>query len=462
MSAAIRCAVKGHRVVVFEQGINAGGVSVSWNRKGYHFEGGMHWLVGSSPRIGSIYKRWKEVGALQDNNPISFRDPVYVYRRDGVCLNLWRDIDKLEAEMLEFDPSENKATKRFCRTIRQAISFFCAPGNARELLLKIVRTPVFALKLPGILKKNSGELTSMFSNPYLRGLVNNMVDPEQNAISLVYTMATFLGGDSGYPKGGSTTMVQNMLERAESLGVEIRYRSKVERVLVRDGRAIGVRCNGELFPADDVIVTTDTVRALDTMFDTPLKERWIKKLHVFKNPQTCMFLSLGVESELEGLHSGLRIETKYPTNIALTEHKSLWISIYRASETGYAPEGCSALTVILFGDSYDFWKSARELGHYKDAKEKVADFVIKVLENELPQLKDKIKVIDLATPLTYERYCGNFRGAWMSMWPKGVLPVSVPATCRSVKGLHFAGFRTQLSGGLPVALNSGYKSASAV
>ena len=181
-----------------------------------------------------------------------------------------------------------------------------------------------------------------------------------------------------------------------------------------------------------------------------------------KNPQTCMFLSLGVESELEGLHSGLRIETKYPTNIALTEHKSLWISIYRASETGYAPEGCSALTVILFGDSYDFWKSARELGHYKDAKEKVADFVIKVLENELPQLKDKIKVIDLATPLTYERYCGNFRGAWMSMWPKGVLPVSVPATCRSIKGLHFAGFRTQLSGGLPVALNSGYKSASAV
>lgn len=359
-------------------------------------------------------------------------------------------------------PEDAKAIHRFATDIRQALAIFCRPGSAKDFFTMLFRAPAFVLKFPGILGKSTEEYCEIFSNPHLRALVSSTVDPKQNAISLIYTMATYAGGDNGYPKGGSITMVGNMLEKARKLGVELRFRSRVERVRVKDGRAAGIESNGEFFPADDVIVAADTVQALDSMFEVPLKEKWIKQLQFFKDPQTCTFLSLGVESGLEDWPEALRLEPRNRSDIGMDWHGPLMISVYKGTETGYAPAGCSALTVILFGNNYDFWKAAKDVGNYKETKQMVAERVISIIESELPALNGKIKVIDLATPLTYERYCGNYRGAWMSMWHKGVRPVSVPRTCKTVKGLHFAGFRTQLSGGLPVALNSGYKAAAGV
>ena len=76
LSAGIYAARAGFDVTIIEQHNIAGGLSTSWSRKGYYFEGGMHWLTGSSPEM-PLNKVWREVGALQDNNPIENRDPLY-------------------------------------------------------------------------------------------------------------------------------------------------------------------------------------------------------------------------------------------------------------------------------------------------------------------------------------------------------------------------------------------------
>ena len=461
LTAAICCAAKGHKVCVLEQGTTAGGVSTSWDRKGFHFEGGIHWLVGSTPGMRRIHRRWKQVGALRENNPLVFKDPVYVYRCGDVELNLWRDLSKVEKEMIDFAPQDRKAIRRFCRDIRLTRAFFCTVRSFSDLMRRLVQVPAFIAALPRIISRTSAEYSSMFSNPHLRRMTASLVDPSQNAISLVYTMACYSIGDNGYPEGGSTRLVRNMLEKAASLGVEIRYRSKVDKVCVKDGRVMGIKCGEEFYNADDVIVATDTAKAVSTMFDKPIAEKWVERLKRFSNPQTCMFLSLGVEDPLEDRHSSFRIFPEESLELAGLKQKLLWTTIYH-DKTGYSREGSSCITVILFGDSYDYWKKAKEDGTYNEKKQEVTDAVIAELEKHLPEIKGKIKVTDLATPLTYERYSLTHRGAWMSMWHKGEPPMSVPKTCSSIKGLHFAGFRTHLSGGLPVALNSGYKAASGV
>ena len=50
----------GFDVTIYEQHLIPGGLSTSWSRKGYLFEGGMHWLTGSSPKL-ALNKVWKEV-----------------------------------------------------------------------------------------------------------------------------------------------------------------------------------------------------------------------------------------------------------------------------------------------------------------------------------------------------------------------------------------------------------------
>ena len=39
-------------------------------------EGGMHWLIGAIDSI-PLHSIWVETGALQDNNPVYFKDPIY-------------------------------------------------------------------------------------------------------------------------------------------------------------------------------------------------------------------------------------------------------------------------------------------------------------------------------------------------------------------------------------------------
>ena len=51
LSAGIYAARAGFDVTIVEQHNIPGGLSTSWSRKGYYFEGGMHWLTGSSPEM---------------------------------------------------------------------------------------------------------------------------------------------------------------------------------------------------------------------------------------------------------------------------------------------------------------------------------------------------------------------------------------------------------------------------
>ncbi len=126
-----------------------------------------------------------------------------------------------------------------------------------------------------------------------------------------------------------------------------------------------------------------------------------------------------------------------------------------AGFTGYAPAGCTAVTTALIGDSYDFWKQCRESGIYEAEKQKLAEAVIHALEEKYPQIAGKTTVWDVATPLTYERYLGSYRGSWMSVMKKGQANVQYPCKPEAISNLYFAGQRLVSPGGCPVALTTG-------
>ena len=75
LTAGIYALQSGFDVTIYESHTIPGGASTSWRRKGYLFEGGMHWLTGSSPKI-PLHKLWREVGALDDSVNIYNRDPL--------------------------------------------------------------------------------------------------------------------------------------------------------------------------------------------------------------------------------------------------------------------------------------------------------------------------------------------------------------------------------------------------
>ena len=202
-----------------------------------------------------------------------------------------------------------------------------------------------------------------------------------------------------------------------------------------------------------MIVTQDARTAIDTLFGEPLRDRWARRLRRRLEGEQCMFLSLGLDTDLSGRPKTMMFRLRTPLEAAGKSYPVVTLYNY-SGDPDYAPEGQSVVTCILDGDSYGFWNSARSDGSYNALKRKVlADFT-EMLAEVLPETRGRVIASDLATPVTYSRYCGTYRGSWMSMWRPFAFPPHAPTVYRRVKGVYFAGQRVLFSGGLPPAAMS--------
>ena len=368
---------------------------------------------------------------------------------------------------MNISPEDKSEIERFCRDVRTFSRMQMPVTDVKGVKVKEKTPPPIGLlfaMLPALKKmaKYSGmavpEYADRFKNPAIRLLLKNVIGEDYNAAGLLFTLATFASGDGGYPEGGSLAMAGRMADKFCALGGEIHYRSEVEKVLVRDGAARGVLVGGEEIPADAVIVTRDTLSAIDTLFDEPIHEPWADEMRAKTKPTLDTFVCLGVEADLSDLPEGMMVELAKPIDCGGIPLNVIGFRNY-ASYAGYAPKGCSALTLAVVGDNYDFWKARREDVTYKEEKQKFAESFIEALSEQFPQIRGKVAVWDVATPLTYERYLGSYKGSWMTAMPKGETNRRYPNKPESIQNLYFAGQRLTTPGGVPVAVTSGRAAA---
>ena len=469
LSAGIYAARSGFDVTIVEQHNIPGGLSTSWSRKGYYFEGGMHWLTGSSPKL-PLNKLWRETGALQDNNPIALRDPLYtVFDENGKKLCLYRYLPQMEQALIEYAPEDKRMIKKFCRAVKAFTEFhmpvfdekYCQCKNPVKIDSKEFIKMIPALfRVPYLQKTRQEAYLSKFKNKNVRHLLKSVTGYRFNALSLIYTLGSFASGDCGYPDGGSVRMANNMLETYKSLGGKILFNTKAENIETKDYEVRGVIISdgkgGEEreIEADAVIVTQDARAAVDCLFDTMIDEPWVNSMRHNVVTEQNMFIGLGVKADLSHLPYCCVFPLEKPFEYAGGKWTELRLFNYAAYKD-HAPEGCSALTCLLIGDSYRFWKAAKTDGTYNEKKQELADLFVKEISKFVPEISEKLEVIDVATPCTYERYTGSYEGSWMSVWQAGDKKYDYPQELDSIFGVYFAGQRIQMPGGLPVAVYTG-------
>lgn len=462
LAAGIYARQSGFQTIIYESHSIPGGASTSWRRGGYLFEGGMHWLTGSSEKT-QLNKLWREVGALDDGVRITRRDPFFNLTDEGATASLYRDLTALKEHFLAIAPEDKKEIDRLIKDVRLLSSVQMPAMDIKGVRVKVkssVPASMMLSMLPALprmayySKFSSREFASRFKNPTLRLLLENIIGEEYSASGMVFTMATLTSGDGGYPEGGSLAMAGRMAKKFLALGGTICYKTAVEKVSVENGAANGVFIGGELVPADAVIVTRDTRSAIDTLFDQPIHEPWAERMRSNTVPMMDTFVCLGVSADLSHLPESMMFRLDSPLRCAGLEIKVIGYNNY-AGYAGYAPEGCTALTSAVIGDSYDFWKTARDNGTYEEEKRAFAQAFIEALSSKVPEIRGKVDVWDVATPLTYERYLGSYKGSWMSYMKKGDSNVVYPCKPDSIRNVYFAGQRLRSPGGLPVALTSG-------
>jgi len=304
------------------------------------------------------------------------------------------------------------------------------------------------------------DFAKRFNDPFLReNFPNMMLDiPDLPMSFFLMTFGYLHDRNNGYPIGGSLEFSKAIAKRYLDLGGKIHYRSRVVEILVEDDRVVGVKLeDGTEHKADMVISAAD---GRTTIFDM-LKGKYLndKIRGYYKEWPICepyIQISLGVSRDLSKEPHSIRLPLEEPIKVGDQMRSAVHVRHY-SHDQKMAPKGRSALIASFFFLNYDHWKKLYEdRERYNAEKKKLADIVIERLEKRFPGIKDQIEVVDVATPVTYERYTGNWQGSYMGwMYPTKKKIEFMKRTLPGLEDFYMAGQWVFMGGGVPGAIMSG-------
>ena len=168
-------------------------------------------------------------------------------------------------------------------------------------------------------------------------------------------------------------------------------------------------------------------------------------------------VAIGYEGSMGDIPRTLRFPVA-PFEINQTPINHLTMTHYEY-EPDFAPDGHTLITCSInqFHGDYEAWNDLSKDPHaYGREKARIGDGVLRSIETRFPQMEGKLKVLDVATPKTYERYCNAYRGAFMSFLPTTrSKTMSHTGRIKGLDNILLSGQWLQPPGGLPVAVITG-------
>ncbi len=465
LSAGCYGQMNGYRTTIFEMHDKPGGLCTAWERKGYTIDGCLHWLVGSASGT-SLYNIWQELGALQGQQVINMDQFYRIEGIEGKAFDLYTDIDRLEAHMKEVAPEDARLIGECAKVMRRFTRLEMPADKAPELYSPLEGLKLMVRMLPhlGAMRKwgriTMKDLALRFKNPLMREAWQSIWMPEFSSVFMLMTIAMMHQKRAGYVLGGSMKLSKAIEKRYLDAGGEIKYKSRVSKILVENNRAVGVKlADGSEHRADYVISAADGHATIFEMLEGKYINDKIRgyydKMLIF---QPLIFIGLGVNRSFDDMPkmiSGLVFQLEKLVTIAGEERKWLSVRIHNFDPT-LAPAGKTVLTV-MFMSNFPYWESLRkDISRYRAEKEQIAETVISLLDRRFPGLRSQLEMQDVATPFTFHRYTGNWQGSfegWL-MTPQ-TATMNMSKTLPGLDCFYMVGQWVQPGGGLPSGAMTG-------
>jgi phytoene dehydrogenase-like protein len=308
--------------------------------------------------------------------------------------------------------------------------------------------------------QSTRNFANRFRDSFLRKAVAQMFSWEEAPMMMGMMLLAYMhNGNAGFPVSASLEFARSLEKRYLELGGTIHYESQVEKILTKDGRAIGVRLyNDEIHHADVVISAADGKGTIFDMLGGEFTNRRIRRMYDGHLPthQMCQ-VSLGVNRDLSSQPHWVTYLLNDPILLAGEERFELGIKHY-CFDPSLAPKGKSVMELIV-RTNYSYWQRIYGRRLYDTEQTQISDIVINHIEQWYPGIRADIEFIDEATPLSYERYTGNWMGAttgWLltkSTTPMMIL--GVPKTLPGLENFYMAGQWVEPGGTVSMAAASG-------
>jgi prolycopene isomerase len=477
---ASQLAAKGARVLVLERYLIPGGSGGSFRRDGYTFDVGASMIFGfgSEGHTNLLTRALADVGEHCDTVP----DPVQLeyHLPGGLELAVPRDYGQFLAGLTARFPHEAKGIRAFYDTCWQV--FRCLDAmpllsleDPAYLAKVFARAPLACLGLARWLPVNAGDVARRhIRDPELLRFIDMecfcwsvMPADRTPMINAGMVFSDRHAGGINYPRGGVGRIAEHLVAGLERHGGAIRYRARVTRVLLENGRAVGVRlAGGEELRAKRVVSNAtrwDTFAGegspeatLVEAAATPAAERtWRRR---YRPSPSFVSLHLGVRAE--AIPPGTHVHHLLLENWQEMEAElgTVFVSIPTLLDPSLAPPGRHIV--------HTFTPSSMEAWHglgpsaYRAKKQAAADRLIARLEAILPGLAGAVTLREVGTPRSHRRFLGRSRGSYgpiPAMRLPGLLPM--PFNRTGIGGLYCVGDSCFPGQGLNAVAFSGFACA---
>ena len=450
-------AKNGKRVKILEQHYVPGGCCSSFSRKGFLFDAGVVHVAGG--KESGAFQR--VLSALDMEDEIEFREQHLRFVFPDVHLDSTRDLKELPRKFQEMFPQEGEGIAGLFGTIQ-------------AIYEDVKKLPTISPLLARYKERSFEDLVKDYThNPTLTALVNanwHLWSPPWNNSAVDYASLLVTEQIRGYfyPMGGVQVIPDALVGALKGYGGEIEFKTLVDKIVIDEGRAVGVTTRkGKRIRARQVV---SNMAVLPTLFDLvgqaylpPDYVEGVKKLEMSLS-SFYVYLGVNMDPRDGGIEKPETIvyesyDNRMEWNRLLSGQISIpcyGIAVPSLLDPGLAPAG-KHVVIIMTMAPYHLKGTS-----WKAEKEGMTRMLITKGEKLIPDLSKHIEVLDSASPLTYERYTLNSFGAaegWAfspSMFLKRV-PQQTP-----IENLYLAGHWTQPGGSVPGVAVSGLKAARAI
>lgn len=434
LSAAALMAREGKRVLVLERHYIVGGYTHFFQRKGYAWDVGLHY-VGQVHIPGTLLNkafRYISNGALtwapldDAYDRIVFGDTQYdfVQGRDRLLTKLkeyFPDADDHRALDEYFSLLDEVKHVGIGYYVEKILPLWLAkllgPRLRRKVLRYADRTTMEVLTSLTKNQKLIGVLTAQYGD---YGLL-----PSESSFYMHALLANHYMDGAGYPVGGGGSIAATVVPVIEAAGGAVVFSAEVERILLDGNTAVGVRLiDGTEIKAKNIVSDAGAFNTFRKLLppeiatthglDQELKELEPSAAH--------MGLYIGVRESPEALNlprcNYWVFPNEYDHQLLRDAYKKFddkipvaYISFPSAKDASWSerhPDRSTIEAIILL--PYDWfgtwegseWKHRGE--EYETMKQHVADQLLEIVYHVAPQLRGKIDYYEMSSPLSTKKF----------------------------------------------------------
>ena len=461
LAASCYLAQQGNTVTIYEKNSTIGGRARQLKRNGFTFDIGptWYWMPDVFERFFADFgKKPSDYYTLQKLSPayqVYFGEADFVTIADNLSeiITTFESIEKgsgakLETFMKEAQSNYNIAIK----------DLVYRPGVS-PLELITVET---AMKVNQFFGNISKDIRRRFKNKKLVQILEFPVlflGAKPSDTPSFYSFMNFadFGLGTWHPKNGMYSVILAMEQLAKELGVTVHTNANIEKIEVVNGKAVGLKVNGETVSADVVLSGADyhhTETLLDEKHRAYSEKYWDKKTFA---PSSLLFY-VGLDKKVANVeHHSLFFDVDFDVHAQdiydtpkWPENPLFYASFPSKTDSNSAPEGKeAAIFLIPIAPGLEDTPELRETYF-----EKIITRLEKLTHQEIRNniiFKESFCVNDFIKD--YNSYKGNAYGLANTLLQTAFLRPKLKS--KKVESLYFTGQLTVPGPGVPPALISG-------